>query len=525
MLTADQINAIHRLHWAEHWSARKIARHLHIGRRTLAKYLDTPVQRPAPRQRASKLDPFKPIIAEWLTQDATASAVVIAQRLRPLGFDGGMSILKEHLQAVRGQVTAKRAYVRMEPAAGERFEIDWGHFGSLLYQGHARKLYAFCLVECHSRKLYVEFTHTQSFETFLRCHIHAFQAMGGVARELWFDNLATAVAEHDGNLVRFQPRFLAFAREYNFLPRACHVRAAWEKGKIERSIGYLRQNFWPLRTFTDLADTNFQVRHWLDEVANRRRHRETGQTPEERFRSEALHLLPAITPDYRDTAEALVHKDLRLAFDGNHYCVAPRYVGYRLTVKADASSLVVYDQHQEIVSYARCWQRGQVLGAERFQKELFAQMAAAQRSAAQQRLVRLLGPACELYLQRLADTDRSLARQVRELLELVRDFGPEAVAAALQKAHAAGAFGADYIGNILRQQRMQREVQPRLRLQDPQLNELATDPLALADYDTFILHSKRSTHDCTTAETGTTESGDHEPATGTDADAGDGPQS
>src|SRR5271157_5813457 len=137
----------------------------------------------APRQRASKLDPFKPTIAEWLTQDPTASAVVIAQRLRPLGFDGGMSILKEHLHAARGQITAKRAYVRMEPAAGERFEIDWGHFGALLYQGHARKLYAFCLVECHSRKLYVEFTHSQSFETFVRCHLHAFQAMGGVARE------------------------------------------------------------------------------------------------------------------------------------------------------------------------------------------------------------------------------------------------------------------------------------------------------------------------------------------------------
>src|ERR1035441_5321045 len=196
----------------------------------------------------------------------------------------------------------------------------------------------------------------------------------------------------------------------------------------------------------------------------------------------------------------MVDKDLRLAFDGNHYCVPPRYVGYWLTVKADASSLVVYDQHQEIVSYARCWQRGEVLGAERFQKELFAQRAAAQRSAAQQRLVRWLGPACELYLQRLADTDRSLARQVRELLELVREYGPETVALALQKAHAAGAFGADYIVNILRQQQMQREVQPRLRLQDPQLNELATDPLSLADYDTFILHYNTTVVDRMRAE-------------------------
>jgi transposase len=83
--------------------------------------------------------------------------------------------------------------------------------------------------------------------------------MGGIGRELWFDNLATAVAEHDGNLVRFHPRFLAFAREYSFLPRACHVRATWEKGKIERAIGYARTSFWPLRTFTDLAFSRYKL--------------------------------------------------------------------------------------------------------------------------------------------------------------------------------------------------------------------------------------------------------------------------
>ncbi len=291
--------------------------------------------------------------------------------------------------------------------------------------------------------------------------------------------------------MRFHPRLLGFAREYNFLPRACHVRAAWEKGKIERSVGYLRQSFWPLRSFTDLADVNSQVRGWLEEVANRRRHRETRQTPEERFRIEALRPLPAIAPDYRDTAEALVHKDLRLAFDGNRYCVPPRYVGYKLTVKANAHAVTIYDQQQEVVSYARCWRRGQVLGAERFQKELLAQRAAAQRSAAQQRLVAWLGPAAELYLQRLADTDRSLARQVRELLVLVREYGPEAVAAAVARAHAAGAFGADYVANILRQQQKQRPVQLPLRFQDPQLNELATDPLSLADYDALILPPKK----------------------------------
>jgi transposase len=66
MLTAEQINSIHRLHWAEHWSVRKIARHLHLARRTISQYLVTPARSAARRQRASKLDPFKATIAELL---------------------------------------------------------------------------------------------------------------------------------------------------------------------------------------------------------------------------------------------------------------------------------------------------------------------------------------------------------------------------------------------------------------------------------------------------------------------------
>ncbi len=49
----------------------------------------------------------------------------------------------------------------------------------------------------------------------------------------------------------------------------------------------------------------------------------------------------------------------------------------------------------------------------------------------------------EAYLRGLADSDRSLARQMTELLQLIRQYGPEAVSGALQKAFAAHAFGAD----------------------------------------------------------------------------------
>jgi len=109
---------------------RKIARHLHIGRRTIANI--------SPRRRRPPLPVSAP--ANWILQArhrrvsrAGCSCPCHGDRTatRPLGFSGGLSILKEYLHRVRAQASAKRAYVRMEPGPGERFEVDWGHFDAL----------------------------------------------------------------------------------------------------------------------------------------------------------------------------------------------------------------------------------------------------------------------------------------------------------------------------------------------------------------------------------------------------------
>lgn len=533
MLNTDQINEIHRLAGDEHWSMRRIAHHLHLAARTVKKYLQTPVPLPVHRSCSSKLDPFKPLIAELLEQDPRAPGAVILQRLQAAGYSGGHTILRDYLQQVRATRSTSPAFVRMEPGPGERFEIDWGHFGALDYQGDKRKLYAFCLIEAHSRMLFVEFTHSQNFETFLRCHQHAFQSLGGVARECWYDNLLTVVAEHDGRLVRFNPRFLAFAREYDFYPRACNPRAAWEKGKVEKAgVGYLRHNFWPLRSFIDLADVNRQARQWLEEIANQRLHRETRERPCERFRPNCLRSLPTLANDYRDTIEVLVHKDLRWHFDANRYCAPARWIGQQLIAKADSSSVTLYDpQGAEIVRYPRCWRRGQTFGAERFEKELLLERPAAHCSQAQQRLLALLRGVCpqeavETYLRGLADSDRSLLRQLRELLDLFRAYRSEQVAEALQKALAARAFGADYVTNLLHQTQSPREPQPPLQLRDPELNQLSTDPLSLLDYDTFILQARKETSaDDPGRETAPTDPDDHGAKSGDDDGSGRRPQS
>ena len=90
------------------------------------------------------------------------------------------------------------------------------------------------------------------------------------------------------------------------------------------------------------------------------------------------------------------------------------------------------------------------------------------------------------------------------------------------RALSAGAlgeeFGADYIANILRQQQSRRDVQPPLELKDPVLNQLATDPLSLAEYDAFILRSRKESCESTRTETESTQPDNDEPESGPDSE-------
>ena len=65
---------------------------------------------------------------------------------------------------------------------------DWGAWGSLRVGEPRRALSFFVLVLCWSRRMYLEFTFSQSQEQWLACHQHAFEFFGGlVPAELMVD--------------------------------------------------------------------------------------------------------------------------------------------------------------------------------------------------------------------------------------------------------------------------------------------------------------------------------------------------
>lgn len=491
MIDRHTVFDIHRLAHQGH-SVRKIASSLGISRQAVQKYLDEPNPKRALSTRVSKLDPFRDAIERMLDTDPKVSAMVIHQHLLKQGFQGGITILRDYLSHVRPRAKPKQAFMRFESKPGEQCQIDWGHFGSTQYGNTSRKLYCLAVIECHSRMLYVEFTHSQRQETLHRCLLHAFHFLKGTPKELVHDNMLTAVIEHQGPVVRFNEQFLEFLRPFRITPIACNVGQPQEKGKVEKgAIHYIRHNFFPLRTFTNLDDLQGQANQWRDQVANQRVHSTTGQRPIERFRPEAMRPLPEWLPDCRDHAVAKVHTDFSVQFDGNTYSAPPWSIGKQLTVKADQHHVTLYFKEKAIATHKRCWQRKQRL--ERPEHHQAAKQHRQRHWRSQDVAVFVsLGDVAKDYLERLSTTGQPLLKSVKKLLELKDDYGTHALLEAIERASEHRAYGAHYIENILYQEMTPRRQHPPVRLQQEHLNHIRLDEPSLAEFDTFIIKRKRS---------------------------------
>jgi transposase len=478
---------IHRM-FQEGYKIRQIARALRLSRDSVKRYLDNPNPPKPVIVRTSKLDPFKEEIRRLLEQAPSVSGAVLLQRLRPQGYTGGRSILGEYLQQSRPH--KKRAYIRFESPPGEQFQVDWGHFGSLVYGQTPRKLYCLAVIEAHSRMLYGEFTHSQKQETLHQGLLNAFRFFQGTPREIVTDNMLTAVLEREGSLIRYNEAFLEFLRPFRIVPKACHPYQPHEKGKIEKGgIHYLRHNFWPLRTFTDLLDINRQLGHWLDTQANCRLHNTTGERPVDRFKPELLQPLPEFLPDCRETLSLKVHSDFAIRFDNNFYSVPPWAIGKTIILKTDSQTVTLYHHDKTLATHTRCWQKRQRI-------ELPAHREAAFKRRPQEWLAVevssfiSLGEEAKAFLEGLSHTGQPIKKNLVKLLALKDRFGTPLLIQALQRARIHKAFGAHYVENILHQETAPKQDHPPVQLQRQDLNRIRLEEPLLAEYDAYILKRK-----------------------------------
>jgi transposase len=435
-------------HIRQKLSITQTAHALGVHRGTVSKWCRREQYRPPPRpKRASGLDPYKSLIVRWL-ETHPLSAQQIFQRLREAGYSGGLTIVKDYVRRVRPP--KQKSFLKLTFAAGECAQVDWGMYGSIGVGSTRRNLSFFVMVLCYSRRMYVEFTVSQTMEHFLACHENAFAHLK-VPAKIMVDNLKSAVLQRlTGAAPVFNPRYLDFARHHGFEIVACNVRAGNEKGRVESGVGYVKKNLLNGVQFTDFSHLNPAAEVWLNEIANVRIHGETRQRPIDLYESEREHLRAANVLPY-DLARILsvrATSQFRIAFEANRYSVPAEYCGRLLTLKAYPERLCIYHEQKLIARHTRSYDRHQDIEDPDHPKALLAQRS----NAREQRLVSQflsLSNQAQAYYEGIAARRFNARAHLRKILALAEVYGASAAARAIEDALTFNAFSSEYIAHLL----------------------------------------------------------------------------
>ncbi|MDY6822259.1 MAG: IS21 family transposase [Thermodesulfobacteriota bacterium] len=429
----------------------QIAEKLALDHRTVARWAKE--KRYQPRQssrRPSKLDPFKNDITRMLDKH-NYSAAQIFQQLKEDGFTGGYSIVKAYVRQVRPRRI--KAYLTLHFAPGECAQVDWGNYGSAPVGSTRRRLSFFVMVLCHSRMMYVEFTVLQTMEHFLACHQNAFNFFGGVPKKIMVDNLKSAVLKRIvGQDPYFNPRYLDFADHYGFKVAACGVGKGNEKGRVESGVGYVKKNLLAGLDISDFKIMKPVTQHWLDNVANIRRHGETGRKPIDMLPEDQKCLQP-VHPEPYDVGvikQARASKMFRITIDANRYSVPAELAGRRVTVKQYPDRICIYNEDKLVARHVRSYDRRQDIEDPDHPKELLAHRKKARDQTILIRFLRLSDRAEEYYRQ-LDQRRLNTLHHIRQIVALSEIYSPDQVQRAIADAFTFNAFSCEYIANLLEQ--------------------------------------------------------------------------
>jgi transposase len=338
-----------------------IAAELGVHPRTVSRALKRGSAPQMPRQkRSSKLDPYKAQIDQLLSEGVW-NTVVILREIQAAGYDGKITIVREYVTPKRA-LRASKATVRFETPPGRQLQSDWGQIVTVV-AGQEVKVDFIVNTLGYSRRFHFWCTDSQDAEHTYEGLVRSFEYFGGVTEEVLVDNQKTAVISHtNGQEVQFNPRFLDLAGCYGFQPRACQPYRARTKGKDERMVGYVKQNFFVrYRAFDSVEQMNLLAEHWLAEEADQRLHGTVREVVIERFARElpALQPLPAVRYDtaYYETRQ--VSWDCYVEVRGNRYSVPDDLAGRAVTVRIGLDDLFQVYAGEQLVTQHRLQTRAE----------------------------------------------------------------------------------------------------------------------------------------------------------------------
>jgi len=360
------------------WSIRRISRELYISRERVRRIVASNSEKRATTQdsqikqktkRISKLDPYKSYIGDLLERYPAITGQRVYEHLCDKGYDGGITIVRDYLQGIR-VVVSKTPVIMVETLPGQRAAHDWSDYNIQFTSkdaGELTKVTFFSYILGYSRRQYISVVKDKKQETLFRELIAAFIYMDGVPREIKSDNQKACVDRWEPGNPIYNRKYLEFATWYRFTPQTITPGNPTENLRIERPFYYLELNFLNGREFKDEEDLKQQLRQWLREVNDIRKHRTTRQRPIDMYAEEHPYLQP-LPKNHYDTSRIthqVVNQESCIEWKGYQYVVPQKYMYEICVVRITETELIVYSPDgEQIVTHplAKAGQQGRYVG-------------------------------------------------------------------------------------------------------------------------------------------------------------------
>ena len=320
-------------------------------------------------------------ILDSLISQGITNSVVCLERLRQEGFTGGKTTVKDYIAAHKYLVPVRRTQTapqgnrgrRYMTGPGEAFQMDWGFTKVLNPNGAEYQVACFAMICHHCGQRYVEFFPNAKQENLFIGMIHAFQYMG-IPQYVLTDNMKSVVVKRDleGHPI-WQKDYEAFMKAVGFQTKLCKPRHPFTKGKVERLVRFVKENFLVDRTFQNITDLNWAALNWCN-TQNAVFHRALGFVPQEIHFKDCAAVLRELSID--SAIRGYLCPERRLSFDGFvsyegiRFGVPSDYLLPTVRITRDQNSIRIfsYDFSRQLVSYPVTWSRQDQICAGQFEE-------------------------------------------------------------------------------------------------------------------------------------------------------------
>lgn len=178
----------------------------------------------------------------------------IHEELVERGYDIGYTTVCNYIKETYEK---KEAYIRQEYDLGETLEFDWGEV-KLTIDGRETTLNMGLFTTAKGSYHYAKLYQNQKMENFLDIHVKAFNQIGGVHREVVYDNMKQAVKRFVGrNEKEATEDLIKISLYYGFRYRFCNIASGNEKGHVERGVEFVRRKAFSSKSyFNSIEEAN-----------------------------------------------------------------------------------------------------------------------------------------------------------------------------------------------------------------------------------------------------------------------------